>query len=1208
MYSIAASRGPPSFTRTPDYDVTIDELDSDSVLRDTSSNGSINSCKSSSQFSAVEVQEKIFDQRVTEVRDSGNSSKTNCIIEYDKMCEERCSHTTVQPSKMMALAMELQISNRGKASKMFRLGKLKAQDNDDDIEDVEKEVEELSKLANLWVVPDTDGSFQGDTLATHLQPSLVNTDFVLGLQQTLNSLSSNGFSQENENTASNEMQAEDLALIADITVADLVGTSDHDDWNSLTEVMQNVNELVEGLDEIALSQEEKENVDLTADLTTSMDDSASALIKRNDNENEMMQEREKIVIESLAVITSPHKETTYADTIRADQRAVDNGTAASINYELETTNLSKKDQLETNSLKNAESITSDKVKLSLNAEGIADSEWSKCAFDASSIDDLMLTSSAMSEGRNDYRCKSVVSDHHEKCSDNPSNETALNGSNTICKENRSTVLDDYCEEQLLNSKQNQTKLVLTDNNNNLLAAESNDQKPELTLNSSSVEESCNSVETDGNRPKHDVSKKNLDEGVVSDNKPRNKVAKPFSESDFDLPVYSDSILSSLSSSLVSVTSMDSSATDSTQSLLMNSSSRPVMTSCDAKFDITSQETKTTSSNCRIYPSPLAHDDNETVSDVMVSNNKESTDCNPNFTISNNTAISIELTPSTCTKGNKNSSKGQYKTHDNNDSAAEEIDCGVQPRPWSASLQEKSEKQKQVDFTDHNEVTECQRFKSDEVKSEKDLLPQTVVSTIEVACNSEVSSLIDSENFIFKNGLAPCSGCENNMAFCCCATKREKPRNFDNINAQDSESCKKYVQIGEDPIVESLRTSQKKKNTASSNDVKKELSNNERITTHVMREGIEIDGNLNDKLASKKMQFVVDDNTNVINGDLIQATQMNDSSKNMLSESLAQNTKEEIKEIAVESAKKDPESEHNATVRMIETKVMEEQTIKPKKFWEQDFEALEIAEKRDASETSRNKNPRVNVLNDSAGSKISLKKSGNGVENVESSSLHLTSQKLAAHEFDCSDKSNILERKQLTTETIKATTAAPLEAKTTAEKSQLSKIEEILSMSEVATLCSADALLSVKKEESKISKAEPSLSNVVARKATTETVEVRENGSLVENKSEVVGVGRCSISLSRDRSRNKSILGNPETRVAVRTSASKPKYIRTNEAAYKKAREKFIGAEEKRHNLLRTSSMQYFSKTDSLSKPSRLGKFLEFFGYFKLNLSRVLWRS
>ncbi|CAK8684231.1 unnamed protein product [Clavelina lepadiformis] len=144
------------------------------------------------------------------------------VIRMDPTDETRCHHTTVPPSAMMALAMELLVSNRGKACKIFREAKRKAQEDDVD-DDANKEKE--TNLVNLWVVPDCETNVRTETpsTASHLQPSLVNSDFVLRPNSQCSEspplLIHPDFSDE-----LNDVELEDLK---NISVTDLVGSADH---------------------------------------------------------------------------------------------------------------------------------------------------------------------------------------------------------------------------------------------------------------------------------------------------------------------------------------------------------------------------------------------------------------------------------------------------------------------------------------------------------------------------------------------------------------------------------------------------------------------------------------------------------------------------------------------------------------------------------------------------------------------------------------------------------------------------------------------------------------------------------------------------------------------------------------------------------------------------------------------------------------------
>nr|XP_026693478.1 uncharacterized protein LOC100182468 isoform X2 [Ciona intestinalis] len=122
---------------------------------------------------------------------------------------ERCTHTAVPPSAMMTLAMELLVSNRGKASKIFQDAKLKTQVSTDE--------EDESNLPKLWVVPSATSEGEAP-VASHLKPAMDNADFVtLSSQECLDVENR----EENDDTTP-EINFQDLKF----SVADLIGSED----------------------------------------------------------------------------------------------------------------------------------------------------------------------------------------------------------------------------------------------------------------------------------------------------------------------------------------------------------------------------------------------------------------------------------------------------------------------------------------------------------------------------------------------------------------------------------------------------------------------------------------------------------------------------------------------------------------------------------------------------------------------------------------------------------------------------------------------------------------------------------------------------------------------------------------------------------------------------------------------------------------------
>ena len=138
------------------------------------------------------------------------------IIKQDPQNEERCSHTTVPPSAMMTLAMELQVSNRGKAAKIYKQAKKKASN--------ESDFDSTSKLPGLWVVPKevkNSPPTNRPGTASRLQPSLNNIDFVFRPGSR-----SPDHNQSSKIQGTGDIAPEERRFIENITVADLVGSED----------------------------------------------------------------------------------------------------------------------------------------------------------------------------------------------------------------------------------------------------------------------------------------------------------------------------------------------------------------------------------------------------------------------------------------------------------------------------------------------------------------------------------------------------------------------------------------------------------------------------------------------------------------------------------------------------------------------------------------------------------------------------------------------------------------------------------------------------------------------------------------------------------------------------------------------------------------------------------------------------------------------
>nr|CAB3262734.1 uncharacterized protein LOC100182468 [Phallusia mammillata] len=145
------------------------------------------------------------------------------VIKMDPNNNERCSHTIIPPSAMMTLAMELQVSNRGKASKMFKKAKSNARVASPDNETDEQE---KSKLPELWVVPDAHmkSSSEEPTTASHLQPALDHSDFVF--RPGFDSPTPQGRPVSRAGEAV-DLNCDEIEFLESIDVSDLVGSKDN---------------------------------------------------------------------------------------------------------------------------------------------------------------------------------------------------------------------------------------------------------------------------------------------------------------------------------------------------------------------------------------------------------------------------------------------------------------------------------------------------------------------------------------------------------------------------------------------------------------------------------------------------------------------------------------------------------------------------------------------------------------------------------------------------------------------------------------------------------------------------------------------------------------------------------------------------------------------------------------------------------------------
>ena len=1168
MYSIASSRGPPSFTRThqikkeyvaPDLNSQESETSNDIFLSSSSFTSSSSSTSNAlllnedegTACQASEVEEKSSD---FVFRDKG-------VIEYNTAPANRCTHTTVQPSSMMALAMELQISNRGKASKMYRMGKLKAQDEDDD--DVNEEEE--SRLAHLWVVPEADQLAHGHTtsIATHLQPSLVNADFVFQGSST-SDIKSTAW---DTTSITPEMEEEDLALIADISVVDMVGKAD---CTTPSLVMENYR------DNHILSDEKAANISSrTFENSDSCDNKLEVQffeeqLNSHNNERPIQKETTKVIIEEADTLLSSCMKDLGSSAKSIDETFFSNNFDSTANYTFQGSEMVELMQDKTASDVSAIKLTSDEGNLTLNSDDTSDCKESKQqTLDAENGNSTLLTSCRKSQGQNDYSRKSIVCNFKEmlgKPVSHITDDVVLNDANKCACGNENILSEIDCGNQGAWKE----SCRLTDDNNNLIVAEiSTQQKSELDENS--TQELGTVCKLNNSSPNRRLSpKKFAKKEPYTGNK--DVVRRALPNSSCELTV-SDPTLSSLSPSLFSVTSIESlSSTDSSQLVIMNASSCVSVTSRGTNFNIASQGT---GASCK--SNYLMQGSSNQIQTMMMRNNKEMIESRPSSI--NNVIAELKTLPSSGIAENENSNTQALSKRSADSSSVKDLDCGGRPRPWAGPLHTNS------NYQNEPISPSCLTTKVayEICKSEKvplaDLHPKPDSKTYELAYKNELNLAVVSPISDPFQSEEICPDCENNMRFCCCGTTKKMQKNT-GIEKRGSE---RFVQVGKDPIVERLRTTEKRKLTFGHYPNKNESA---KIEYHQETEGIENGPNLNHNLADNQIEIVKD--TNNQDSGTVRTTQQPQLQVTETSVQILSNNNE-LKENKV-----GPDFINRTKVTEL---YLEKEEIK--------------TQSADTETKTVNKNQLVTVTNDSSGSKISLKKNKSSITSIDSKIRQPTSPIYTreSEPFVANEKEAQNERKGviINEAIITPSTAMQLQEETTADRSQLSKEKRMKTIKHSATVSFADmpTIINEKEQVHEPLEAKPAVSKVVRSNATSQVIDKEKNND-AETKAvtSVVDKKITSVEVIGNPSGNCVVSASPQNpRVIVRTSSSESGNYGNAITIRRPVSERFAAAKAKYQNLIKTSSLQNISRMEVEPSTSKHGRFFFFFGKFFFKLSR-----
>ena len=1154
MYSIAASRGPPSFTRTTTHEDVDDNFANEPAQSETNNvdcASSLPMVLSSSSSSIGEARSEAdendaLSNNININQTSNLSFKNKGLIEYENASDGRCTHTAVRPSTMMALAMELQVSNRGKASKMFRLGKAKTQEDD-----AEKySFKEESKLTHLWVVPETDQFSKGDApnTATHLQPSLVNSDFVL--QTSLSPDTENLTWKEPPSTG--EMLEEDLALLADISVADLVGNADSSiPYSKIRNEFDNASAAKEN--DVHISSRNVENDESCDDKLES--NSFEQQLKFLDNECQIKQETVNHTKNPSKILSPVKTNLSSSSIIGADQTLSRNDMGLTTNYNIQSLEMAQLNLTRASSDESVIFITSGEANASLHGNA-ADSKVSTHVYDAARKSDALVTSPAVPGGQNDFECKSIVINFQEKCEESGiqiGNETVLNDTNK-CKSDEGTL----CESN------NREKTSLRDDNNNLVIAEESRKKFERDQNIQphqvASSQPNNIYVYRQLNSKKIAAKESLHGSIDDDTKPSPKIQT-------DL-VVSESTLSSLSSSLVSVTSMESlSTSESSQSVLLNSLSSTNITSNDANFNSTSLEASTTceSPNYFMHSCPLTQDNQMRTSNM--SNNKRIRESRPSSMNSATQSVSAECEQSfssgTTTSENRNT-QAQSTSFDNRNSV-EESESGVRPLPSGGPPPDSSNNQNDPSpFCLTSSVVVYEICRSEKVS----LAPRLESEPSKAVLKSELNTF-ESFPLALKTG-ENCSDFENEMAFCCYRSKKSKQKLIETNAGSENKSGQGFVQPGKDPIVESLRASKTIKLAAA--DGYRNEKESAKLEKNELTESVENNHKLKETLVKNQTQIVEIENTNDKSG-------LRDKQQLQLQEN----------EILLQQNTSNCLSAQKSIVKCVVTETNCSNNMKNREAVYSSGNCIEvekeIPEKTDDSPTQSasevntvNRNSMVTVSNDSSGSKISLKKSeviqtDANFHNVSSTSQNVRENKPCQNN-DTPDDDVI--NSVIVNEAITTSTSMRLQPETSAKSGQLSNIKDTTNMNHLKTVTFSDVSKNEIGHTRELLETKPPSFGPARAATTSQAVESKNE---VVNPTTVIALeqqpstvevsnsprGNCVISTSAGK-----------RRVVVRTSASEPPNGRRVATIRKPINERFAATKAKYQNLIKTSSLQNIS--------------------------------
>ena len=758
MNSITAYRGPPSFTRQSPRRLFKTDLSSPrKCLSDQEKlKFSTFSVTAQNEASKPTVKESVRKIRNTLAK-SDNSEIINekQKIEFDPaLNDKRCTHTTIQPSTMMTLAMELQISNRGKASKIFREGRLKARSSED------KTAERETILTKLWVIPPTDSASRGNTPSTaiHLQPSLTNTDFVF--RRTPTPVSKCTSPPRSERSSATDLQSDDLVLLANITGADLVGSAD--DVELYSELNGDEVEINNKLTTVtAKSRKDKKWSAGDSNSSTSSENKAACGF-----DNDARRARINNV-RGMNEMFSLNKKNLNLNKKANFERIRSYENACSVNDSFAATNLPELSLVKTSTTAPLSSVMSNKVIEPLKEiRNYDDMMSSRALADSFNGDCMSMIRSAMS-GRTKNGCESINT-KIEKRQPNLSNERALNDIND-CKVAGSACI---AEATLLSEKVQSTTNKITKDLNKLAKCPEETGSPRI-------------IQFVEKNYQHPLSSFHTRQGTSGAPSSLSKSSSLVSITSFE-SVSSQSVSSSLSSSEAMLSPPSSRLTSNEHNHnLANGYCLGTYTSCECnKYN--KEHTTFACANQTQAAAHMTHTEGKAQASFSINN-------------THTHAIAEHKTRPPLGRTDiisRNRSRSDRNATDKTVECCGEIWPSGQFEP--ASQFHPAGKK----FQSSRNIV-CKTFSSKDLSTNRPTNNRSATGLVisQAVFPEEKISTAANPKLDLKNR-NDCSSCQNTMALCCCPRKRSG--NWD--DGRRSKSNHGFYQMGSDPIVRSLRTS------------------------------------------------------------------------------------------------------------------------------------------------------------------------------------------------------------------------------------------------------------------------------------------------------------------------------------------------------------------------------------------------------------------